>query len=174
MSQKKFDFTFIEKKIRTKTFGILNTINPNTSPQSSGILFGVSKPGDPFCIYLKTFKTFRKAKNIQSNPNVTFVIPVPHHIMRFIPASTITIKGQAELVSTDSEEVLDAFNEKGVLRMILQDLNDPEVKKKTTFIRIKPKPKILCYGVGYNVIELGRAHTSVSYSVRIPEDRQYK
>jgi general stress protein 26 len=174
MPKKKFDFPFIEKQIRSKTFGILNTINPNNSPQSSGILFGVSKPGDPFCIYLKTFKTFRKTKNIQSNPNVTFVIPVPHHILRFIPSSTIMIKGQAELVSTDSEEVIEAFNEKRILRMILQDLNDPEVKKKTTFIRIKPKPKILCYGVGFNVIQLGRAHTSVSYSVKIPEERMLK
>ena len=170
MPKKKFDFSFIENKIREKTFGILNTINPNNSPQSSGILYAVSKPQDEFCIYLKTLKRFRKTKNIQENPNVTFVIPFPHHYLRFIPAGTVTIRGQAELVPIESEEVLEVFSEKKVLKMIVKDL-DPEVKKETTFIRIKPKPKILCYGVGFNVIELGRSHTSVSYSVRIPEER---
>ena len=167
MTKKKFDFDFIEKKIRTKTFGILNTINPNNSPQSSGILFAVSKPGEDLCIYLKTLKRFRKTKNIQKNPNVSFVIPFPHHYFRFIPAGTITIKGKAELVPFESEEVIEVLSEKKILKMIVKDL-DPEVKE-TTFIRIKPRPKILCYGVGYNVIQLGRAHTSVSYSVRIPE-----
>ncbi|MFW9908884.1 MAG: pyridoxamine 5'-phosphate oxidase family protein [Candidatus Thorarchaeota archaeon] len=166
MTGKKFDFQFIEDRIRQKTFGILNTINLDNSPHTSGILYGVSKPEDEFCIYLKTSKKFRKVKNIQRNPNVSFIITFPHHFFRFIPAGTITINGQAELVLIDAEEVREIFSEKRVLKMIVSDINPDE-----TFLRIKPKPKVFCYGVGFNILELRSSHTSVSYSVLIPEDR---
>ncbi len=170
MTKNKFDFPFIENEIRNKTVGILNTINPNDSPHSSGILYGVSKPEDEFCLYLKTLKKSRKVKNIKRNPNVSFVIPFPHHYFRFIPAGTITINGQAELVPINSPEIIEIFSEKNVLKMIVEDLNLEE-DKETTFIRIKPKPKILVYGVGFNILKLRSSHTSVSYSVRIPEER---
>jgi general stress protein 26 len=165
MTKKKFNFHFVENQIRRKTFGILNTVNRDNSPHTAGILYGVSKPRDEFSIYLKTSKNFRKVKNIQRNPKVSFVIPFPHHYFRFIPSGTITINGQAELVPIDSEEVREIFSEKSVLRMIISEINYDE-----TFIRIKPKPKVFCYGVGFNVLEL-RGHTSVGYSVMIPEER---
>ncbi|MFW9931216.1 MAG: pyridoxamine 5'-phosphate oxidase family protein [Candidatus Thorarchaeota archaeon] len=166
MTMKKFDFHFVEEKIRQNTFGILNTINLDNSPHTSGILYGVSKPEDEFCIYLKTMKKFRKVKNIQRNPNVSFIITFPHHFFRFIPAGTITMNGQAELVPIDSEEIRGIFTEKRVLRMIVSDIDSDE-----TFLRIKPKPKVFCYGVGFNILELRSSHTSVSYSVMIPEER---
>jgi len=165
-TEKKFDFQFIEDRIRQKTFGILNTINLENSPHTSGILYGVSKPEDEFCIYLKTNKKFRKVKNIQRNPNVSFMITFPHHFFRFIPAGTITINGQAELVPIDSQEIREIFSEKRVLRMIVSEIDFDE-----TFLKIKSKPKVFCYGVGFNILELRSSHTSVSYSVMIPEDR---
>jgi len=170
MTKKKFDFPFIESQIRRKTFGILNTVNPDSSPHTSGILYGVSKPEDEFCIYLKTMKKFRKVKNIQRNPNVSFIIPFPHHYFRFIPAGTITINGQAELVPIDSREILEIFSEKRVLRKIISDINFDE-DEDLTFLRIKPKPKVFCYGVGLSILELRSSHTSASYSVIIPEER---
>ena len=166
MKEKRFDFHFIEKQIRSKTFGILNTINRDGSPHSAGILYGVSEPEHEFCIYVKTAKKFRKAKNIVRNPRVSFVIPFPHHFFRFIPSGTITINGQAELVPIDSEEVREVFLKKGVLKMIVADINYDE-----TFLRIKPKPKVFCYGVGMSILELRSSHTSASYSVTIPEER---
>jgi general stress protein 26 len=166
MAEKKFDFSFIENQIRGMTFGILNTVNRDNSPHTSGILYGVSKPEDEFCIYVKTAKKFRKVKNIQRNSKVSFVIPFPHHYFRFIPSGTITINGQAELVPIDSEEIREVFSEKSVLRMIVSEINPDE-----TFIRIRPKPKVFCYGVGFSVLELRSSHTSVSYSVMIPEER---
>lgn len=173
MTEKKFDFPFIENKIRSKTFGILNTVNPNNSPQTSGILYAVSKPGEEFCIYLKTMKNFRKAKNITKNPNVTFIIPFPHHYLRFIPSGTVTIKGKAELVPINSKEIIALFSEKRVLKMIVSNINFEE-NEDLTFIKIKPKSKLLCYGVGFGVLKLRSSHTNVSYSVRIPEERHPK
>ena len=145
-------------------------MNPDSSPHTSGILYGVSKPEDEFCIYLKTMKKFRKVKNIQRNPNVSFIIPFPHHYFRFIPAGTITINGQAELVPIDSREILEIFSEKRVLRKIISDINFDE-DEDLTFLRIKPKPKVFCYGVGLSILELRSSHTSASYSVIIPEER---
>ena len=52
--------------------------------------------------------------------------------------------------------------------MIISDIDLED--ENLTFLKIKPKPKVFCYGVGFSVLEL-RRHTSVSYSVKIPEER---
>ncbi|OLS29503.1 MAG: hypothetical protein HeimAB125_22450, partial [Candidatus Heimdallarchaeota archaeon AB_125] len=80
MSKLKLDFKFIEREIRNKSFGILNTINPDGNPHTTGILYGVSKPEVEFALYLLTSMYYRKVKNIQRYENVSFVLPFPHHI----------------------------------------------------------------------------------------------
>jgi hypothetical protein len=168
MTKKPFEFPFIEQQIRRKTFGILSTVNPDNTPHTSGILYGVSNPEDAFCIYLKTERASWKAKNIQRNAQVSLIIPFPHHFLRFIPSETITITGQAELLPIDSSDILKLFADKWILRMIISKL---DLEEDVTFIRINPNPKVLCYGVGFGIFELRSAHTTAGYSVMIPEDR---
>ena len=51
MSKTTNTFEYVEKKIRKKTFGILSTVSPKNRAHSTGILYGVSSPEVPFCLY---------------------------------------------------------------------------------------------------------------------------
>ena len=171
MPQKRLDFSFIETKIREKTFGILNTLNPEGKPHSTGILYGVSNPAQPFAIYILTSRNYRKTKNILNNNHVSFIIPYPHNYLRFVPSGTITINGKAEILTVNNREIITVFERKRILRLIIKDI-DFETNEEYVFIEIIPDPRILCYGVGFNIFQLRGSHETGGYSVRIPVERR--
>ncbi|NPD87423.1 MAG: hypothetical protein HGN29_01785 [Asgard group archaeon] len=170
MKKKKIDFSFIENMIRSKTFGIINTINQDGTPHSTGVLYAVSPTESKFALYVVTSTKYKKAKNIKRNPQVSFIITYPHHHIRFAPSSTITINGKVEILPFQNEELLAIFSEKRVLRMITKHL-DSEEAENYIFLKIIPTPKVHVYGVGYNIFALRKGHTEGGYSVNIPEKR---
>ncbi|MHA1954111.1 MAG: pyridoxamine 5'-phosphate oxidase family protein [Candidatus Heimdallarchaeaceae archaeon] len=170
MKQKEITFSFIEDMVRTKTFGIINTVNQDGSPHTTGVLYAVSPPESKFALYVVTSKKYKKAKNIKRNPAVSFIITFPHHFFRFVPSNTITFNGKVEILPFENEELLAIFTEKRILRMITKDL-DPEEKKDYVFLKIIPEPKVQVYGVGYNIFALRGGHTEGGYAVRIPAER---
>ena len=172
MNKKKFTFNFIEEEVRKKTFGILNTINNDGSPHTTGVLYGVSPHTAKFALYIATSKDYRKTKNIRKNSQISFTITFPHHIFRFVPASTVTFNGIAEVLDFENQEILGIFTKKRILSMITKHL-DPEEKKDYVFIKIMPDPKVLCYGIGYNLFKLRSRHTEGGYSVTIPKERLF-
>ena len=173
MKNNNLDFLFIEKEIRSKTFGILTTINSNGTPHTSGVLYGVSPTNSELHLYIITSKKSKKTRNIQKSPSVSFIIPFPHHFLHFAPSNTITINGKAEILSFNNADLVDIFYKKRILRMIVQNIDEKE-KDDIIFIKIKPDPKILCYGVGINVLKLRNSHTEGGYSIIIPENRLEK
>jgi general stress protein 26 len=166
----KFNFSFIEREIRKKTFGILTTLNSDESPHTTGILYGVSKPDAEFALYLLTSKRYKKIRNIQTNPKVSFIIPFPHHHLRFVPSGTITLNGVAKLVPVNTEDIIEIFLEKRILKMIIADI-DFDKNEEYVFIKIEPDPKILCYGVGFSIWKLRGSHTEGEYFVTIPSEK---
>ncbi|MCE7748789.1 MAG: hypothetical protein GPJ51_10345 [Candidatus Heimdallarchaeota archaeon] len=166
----KFNFSFVERKIRKKTFGILTTLNSDESPHTTGILYGVSKPDAEFALYLLTSKKYKKIRNIQDNPKISFIIPFPHHHFRFVPSGTITLNGVAKLVPVNTENIIEIFSEKRILKMIIADI-DLEKDEEYVFIKIEPDQKILCYGVGFNILKLRGSHTEGGYFVTIPTEK---
>ncbi|MCE7743268.1 MAG: hypothetical protein GOP50_12530 [Candidatus Heimdallarchaeota archaeon] len=171
MKSQKFNFFFIENEVRNKTFGILTTTNLDGTPHTSGVLYGVSTHESDFALYIVTGRDYKKTKNISENSAVSFIIPLPHHILRFVPSATVTITGTAEILPIENKELLDIFSKKRILRLITGHLTAEE-KKELIFLKIKPDPKILCYGVGINIIKLRSGHTEGGYSVRIPKERR--
>ena len=172
MNKEQFSFLFVEKQIRKKTFGVLTTINKDGTPHTTGILYGVSPPSSKFVLYFLTSIKYKKARNIKRNPNVSFLIPFPHYYIRFAPSSTVTIQGNADFITLEDEVIQDIFSMKRVLRLIIKHIQQGE-RESMTFIRIKPKQKILCYGLGFNVFKLRKGHTWGGYSVMIPQDRLF-
>ncbi len=166
----KFNFSFIEREIRKKTFGILNTLNSDGTPHTTGILYGVSKTDTEFALYLLTSRKYRKVRNIQRNPKVSFLIPFPHHHLRFVPSGTITLNGVAKLVPENTEDIIEIFSEKRILKMIIADI-DFEKDEEYVFIKIKPVSKILCYGIGFSIWKLRGSHTEGGYFVTIPTEK---
>ncbi|MFW9995107.1 MAG: pyridoxamine 5'-phosphate oxidase family protein [Candidatus Odinarchaeota archaeon] len=170
MERKHFTFSFIENQIRNKTFGVLTTVNQDGTPHSTGILYGVSPPSDKFALYFLTSKEYKKVRNIKVNPNVSLIIPFPHYYIRFAPSGTVMFKGKAGLVSLSEREIQDVFSKKRVLRFVIKQTSEQD-EESLAFIRIKPDPKVLCFGVGYNVLKLRKGHRQGGYSVTIPEER---
>ena len=172
MKKQSFSFDLIEREVMKKTFGVLNTINDDGSPHTTGVLYGVSPQSSKFALYIVTSKKYKKIKNIQNNPQVSFTIIFPHHWLRFVPANTVTFNGIAEVIDFYSEGVLDIFLQKRILRMITKNLS-PKEKEEYVFIKIKPLPKVLCYGLGYNIFKLRSSHAEGGYSVTIPQERLF-
>ncbi|MFQ6125671.1 MAG: pyridoxamine 5'-phosphate oxidase family protein [Candidatus Heimdallarchaeota archaeon] len=170
MNKHQFTFSFIEKQIRKKTFGILTTINQDGTPHSTGILFGVSPPFSKFVLYFFTSREYKKVRNIKRNPYVSLIIPFPHYYIRFAPSGTVTFNGKADFISIDDIDVHDIFSKKRVLRLVIKEIETQDTES-LTFVRIIPNPKVLCFGVGYNVFKLRKDHRQGGYSVIIPQER---
>lgn len=109
-------------------------------------------------------------RNIHRNPNVSFLIPYPVSFLPFVPSRTVTIYGKAELTAIDDIDVRGIFSKKRILRMIINEI-ETQYTESFIFIRIIPNPKLLCFGLGFNVLKLRKAHGQGGYSVIIPQER---
>ena len=168
-TSERFSFATVEKEVRKKTFGIISAVDPNGRPHSTGVLFGMSPHGSPMLFYVVTNKNAAKVRYIKKNPNVTLTVTFPHHWLRFVPDSTVMIRGTADLVSLDDAGFRAAFSQKRMLKKNLQV--DPEVLKESTVMRIRPDRTVYCYGVGIGINELRKDPTAARYNVIIPEGR---
>jgi len=72
-------FAYVEKLLRTKNFGVLTTITPVGKPHSVGVVYAVSPPSEPFCIYLMSRVALKKARNI--NNDLMFRLLYRSHII---------------------------------------------------------------------------------------------
>ena len=118
----RFTFADVEKEIRKKTFGIISVVDTKQRPHTTGIIFGVSVPEDPFYIYMVTLKKSAKVRYIKQNPNVSFMITFPHHFLTFIPDSTVMMRGTADLISLEDEGFKRAMEQKRMLKPWLETL----------------------------------------------------
>jgi hypothetical protein len=168
MSEERRPFAFIEAQLRKKTFGVLSTLSPSGSLQTTGILYAVSPPGAPFRLYLLTEASYLKARNIARNPEVSFLVPYPHHLLPFAPASCISFSGTAEILPMDNPEGREAF---GANRMLRMNLEEADSMQDGILIRIRPKRSMHCYGIGISLATIARNPATAGYSVEIPSDR---
>lgn len=163
-----FDFEFVEKFIRKKSFGVLSTVSPRGWSQSTGVLYGVSQQDSQFGLYIQTARSHRKTQNILENSKVSFVITFPHYWLRFVPANTVAFQAKAEVLPNDHEDARLAYQQKRILRMVLED--DP--KEDYVFLKLIPHKRLNVYGVGIPVLKIRGGHTTSNYRVEIPENRK--
>ncbi len=162
------DYPFIEAQLRKQTFGVLTTVSPAGHPQTTGILYGISLPGAPLRLYMLTERSFLKVRNIEKSPKVSFLVPYPHHFLRFVPASCISFQGAAEILPADDPAARASFEGSRILRMNLEEGAKTE---SVVFISIRPTRSMHCYGVGFGLMEKARNPHALGYSVEIPADR---
>jgi Pyridoxamine 5'-phosphate oxidase len=168
-----FTFAYVETLLRTKNFGALTTITPGGKPHSVGVVYAVSPPGEPFCIYLITRPVLKKARNITNNPNVSFVVPFPHYVFRIVPPACIQFQGKAELIPIDNPAAVKVFQASIILRRsVRHSLNLGE----STFVRIVPDNKIFSFGIGANIWQFllrSKNKNLRNYIVIVPEYRRW-
>jgi len=173
MSKKTLNFEFIEKEIRKKTYGILSTIDQNGNSHSTSVLYAVSPPESKFALYILTEKNYRKVKNVENNNSISFVIPFPHHFLRFVPANCVQFQGYGKIMPYNNFEAQQAFLAgPKILKMNIEQVGKMNSEyEDPVFIKILPKKNLYCYGVGINLMELRKNIESGSYTVSIPPDR---
>ena len=84
--QKKTILEFIKKH----TLAVLATISPESKPEAAAIEFSEK---DNFELIFDTFPTFRKYKNLQTNPNVAVVIGWDKDITVQYEGEAVELKG---------------------------------------------------------------------------------
>ena len=104
-----FPFSYIDKQLRKRSFGIISTITPQGRPHSVGVVYAVAPLNLPFSLYLISSPTSKKVRNIRSNQNVSFVVPCPHYLIRPIPPSCIQFQGKAELIPSEDPFANEVF-----------------------------------------------------------------
>lgn len=171
MTKGKFDFNFVEKQVRKKTFGVISTIDSKGRPHSTGIIYAVGPPGSPFALYSVVGEKYAKVRNLKRNPNVSLVVTFPHYWIRFAPASYAMFRGTAEIVPFEDSDAQWAMSQTRIGRMNLQTEADAS-GADYVFIKITPEPTVFCYGLGHSIMEMRGDHTNMGYKVTIPEERR--
>ena len=172
MSEKQ-NFEFIEKQIRKRSFGIISTIDKSGLSHSTGIVYAIASPKVQFALYILTHRNYKKVKNIEINDSVSFVIPFPHHILRFVPSSCVQFQGKAEILPFSDKDALESFNSGSkILKMNLKEVTKRNDKGEgVVFIKLIPNRKLFCYGLGFSLNELRKNIETGSYIVTIPQER---
>lgn len=171
--KKTLNFGFVEKKIRKKTFGVISTIDQNGHSHSTGIIYGTAPSNLEFALYILTDSNYKKVKNIENNNSISFVIPFPHHILRFVPASCVQFQGTAKIIPFSDKEAQNSFrNGPKILKTNLVQVSKMNKKEEEmVFIKIIPNRKIYCYGPGIGLMRLRKDIESGSYFVKIHDER---
>jgi len=158
-------FAQIEAAVRSKTFGVLTTIDTKGRPHSTGVLYGVAPPPSPFALFILTLESYVKTRNVGSNPNVSLVVTFPHRILSFVPASCVTFRGQASVVPVDDPDGMWAFDQQRILRDNVASLRG--VDGLAVFLKLAPEPKVLCYGLGVGLRQMRKDREHLAYSVLV-------
>ena len=163
-------FEMVEKKVRKKNFGVLSTIGPSARVQSSAVQYAVSTRKSGFALYVLTDRTYVKVRNIKQNPKVSFVIPFPHHILRFIPAPTVSFQGTADILPFDDPLARDAYSSRSQKRMI-RFTEGSKHRETAVFLRLTPIGKLTCFGLGIKLTVMMKEPASALYAVQLPSER---
>ena len=164
-------FEQVDRKVRGKSFGILSTIGPSGSVQSSGVQYAVSSGGSSFALYILSDSSYVKVRNIQHDPRISFVIPFPHHMLRFVPAPTVSFQGTAEILPFDDPVARGAYSGRAQKRMVRFTENS-KYRATAVFLKLAPFGKLVCFGLGIKLTQMMKDPASALYNVRIPTERQ--
>lgn len=154
-------------QIRRQHFAVLSAVGRDGAPHSAGVSYGSNGSGDAFAIYVMTRRNLLKARNIQSDPRVSIVIPIPRPVLSFLPPATIQLHGRAELLNWDDPNGTAVFEKFWMGRRILRGYQRAreDGESRVCFVKIVPEPQVSTYMVGYQIWELRRNMESGSAKV---------
>jgi hypothetical protein len=137
---------------------VLSTVDESGRPQSAGVSYGLSPPGQRLALYVMTRIHLAKARNIARNPRVAVVVPVSRRLLWFFPPATIQLQGAADILVWDDEAGMAVFRDFWLGRRILKAYAAMRRRGETRIclLRIVPDPLIHTYMVGRGLWEISR------------------
>ncbi len=135
----------ITAAIARRSFGTLATTSANNRPHVAAVLYKVVDG----VLYVHTFRTSKKARNIAQNPHVFMCIPVRR--IPVGPPSTIQFQATAEILAMDDPHMVSIL-QSGQLKKIAG--HGALEEAEGCFLRIMPAKKMNTYGLGLPLRQL--------------------
>jgi general stress protein 26 len=158
------------RHLEQRHFAVLSTISRENRPHSTGVNYGVSRPGRNLALYVMTRTHLQKARNIAQNPNVSLVVPLTSRLLWFLPPPVIQLHGRAEILDWTDAEGTEVFRSFWMGRRILVAYHESHHCGETRicFLKITPDPEISTYMVGHSLWRLRTRMESGAGKVVIP------
>lgn len=145
------DVARVRRVIAKHSFATLATTSPAGWPHVAGVVYDTVRGDAGDELWINTFASSRKARNLAANPRVAVCIP-----FRRLPAGppfTLQFQAAAELVPMDApaaRALLDAGELKGIAGH--GALDEPD----GVFLRLTPRGPVHTYGLGVSPVALIR------------------
>jgi hypothetical protein len=92
-------FRTVETEMRQRNYGVVSTVARNGRPHSTSVAYALSARSRPLALYIVRDRRSKKARNIDRNPNVAFVVPVPRS-PGFLPPAPSNFRPRQRLFLT--------------------------------------------------------------------------
>ncbi len=150
--------TLVRRVIAKQSYCTLATASSANRPHVAGVLYA-AVDGE---LYIDTFATSRKARNVATNPLVAVCIPIRKY--PFGPPFSVQFQGRAEVVDTDDPRINELLAA-GSLKPIL--VNGGLAEPSGCVLKITPGPRVATYGLGVPLRQLIRDPLSGSRTVEM-------
>ncbi len=169
MADEAVTFERLMRLIRAHHLGVLSTLDAHGAPHAAAVTYAASQTQP--VLYAMTRSHLAKARNLQAHHEIAFVIPLERRLLRFVPPPTIQFQGTAEILVPDHPEARDTYGSFLTGRAILQMYAAMERRgdKRACFVRIRPGPVMLAYGVAVPIWELVRHMGRAIARVDVPQ-----
>jgi general stress protein 26 len=149
----------LTRVIERRSFCTLATSSSRNRPHVAAVAYDTVGT----TLYVNTFRSSRKARNIASNPHVGVVIPVRR--LPVGPPAEAQFQGMAEILDLDDPHIVELL-EAGRLKTITShgELDHPD----GCFLRITPGRRINTYGLGMSLLQLLRDPLNAAGTVELP------
>lgn len=148
----------VRRVIANQSYCTLATASPANRPHVAGVLYA-EVDGE---LYIDTFATSRKARNVAANPLVAVCIPIRKY--PFGPPFSVQFQGQAQVVATDDPRITKLVAN-GSLKPIL--VNGGLAGPNGCVLQITPGPRVATYGLGVPLRQLIRDPLAGSRTVEM-------
>jgi hypothetical protein len=79
----------ILSELRRHSFGVISTVTGGGRSHSTGVMYAMVARGHGLTLYVMSDTRAKKVKNIASNPNISFVVPLQRRFITFAPPGCI-------------------------------------------------------------------------------------
>ena len=135
------------KAIESGLFAVLAFANAKGQPRTAGICYAVRDRH----IYVLTGKDTWKVKHIARNPDVSLTVTLPKQVPFLpwvqIPAATVTIQGNAEILGY-------ADIPPDVFRTLTRGAELPVSVEEMVAIKVKPVGEFVTYGINVSLLTM--------------------
>jgi general stress protein 26 len=147
-TQKRVTLDVVLKELHKNHFAVLSTVGEAGVPRSAGVNYGIAPSDQDLTIYMMTRRHLQKTRNIEQNPAVSLVVPVPRRLLWFLPPATIQLRGRAEILDWTDQAGAHIFKSFWMGRRIRQAYQASQRHGETRicFVKITPAPIIHVHG----------------------------